>query len=375
MVKQAVCSCAMAFLLLWCAFPAAAQEEAPEVSAASAIVMEAETGRVLYAKNAEEKRAMASTTKIMTALLTLEQEDREVCISEEMVRVEGSSMGLRAGDRLTLHGIAAGMLSVSGNDAANAAAILIDGSQEAFAERMNARAAELGLSDTHFVTPSGLDAEGHETTALDLARLTCAALENEAFLALCSSPQTAVEFLEPAETRYYENHNKLLTQLEGCIGVKTGYTKKAGRCLVSAAERGGVRLVTVTLQAPDDWNDHAALTEYGFSLVERFATPQEPFRGLLPVTGGASFDTLVYGEEETGSPLLKEEAARVERRVELPRFLYAPVREGTPVGAVTYWLDGERIAVFRLYAGEDVPLREQEEPSLWDKIAKFFGWS
>ncbi len=171
---------------------------------------------------------MASTTKIMTALLALEQEDREVTITEDMVRVEGSSMGLRAGDRLMLHDLAVGMLSVSGNDAANAAALLIDGSLEAFADRMNRRAAELGLSSTHFVMPSGLDAEGHETTALDLARLACAALQNEDFLALASSPTVSVTFLEPAETRTYENHNKLLSLMDGCIGVKTGYTKKQG---------------------------------------------------------------------------------------------------------------------------------------------------
>lgn len=373
MFKQAICSCAAAFLVLWACVPVSAAAEPPTVSASAAIVMEAETGRVLFAKNAEEKRAMASTTKIMTALLALEQEDREVTITEDMVRVEGSSMGLRAGDRLMLHDLAAGMLSVSGNDAANAAALLIDGSLEAFADRMNRRAAELGLSSTHFVTPSGLDAEGHETTALDLARLACAALQNEDFLALASSPTVSVTFLESAETRTYENHNKLLSLMDGCIGVKTGYTKKAGRCLVSAAEQNGIRLIAITLQAPDDWNDHQALMEYGFSLVERFQTPEDPFRGSVPVTGGTSEDVLVFGEQETGSPMLKEEADRVERRVELPRFLYAPIREGIPVGTVSYWLDGEEIASFSLYAGEDIA-RKETEPSFWDQIAAFFGW-
>ena len=375
MIKKIICCFGAVCLLLWSGVPAQAQENVPEpsVSAASAILIEAETGRVLFSKNAEEQRAMASTTKIMTALLTLEQEEREVAITADMIAVEGSSMGLRDGDRLTLHGLAAGMLSVSGNDAANAAAILIDGSLSAFADRMNRRAQELGLEHTHFVTPSGLDAEGHYTTASDLAALACAALENEAFRELTSSRQTSVSFLEPAETRTYQNHNKLLTMLDGCIGVKTGYTKQAGRCLVSAAEQNGIRLVAVTLYAPDDWNDHLAMMEYGFSRVERFGTPETPFSGSLPVTGGITEEVPVYGEQETGAPLLTEEADRVVRRVELPRFLYAPVQEGDAVGRVTYWLDGDPLASFPLYAGGDVPCRETE-PGFWEKIAAFFGW-
>ena len=366
MIKKIICCFGAVCLLLWSGVPAQAQENVPEpsVSAASAILIEAETGRVLFSKNAEEQRAMASTTKIMTALLTLEQEDREVAITADMIAVEGSSMGLRDGDRLTLHGLAAGMLSVSGNDAANAAAMLIDGSLSAFADRMNRRAQELGLEHTHFVTPSGLDAEGHYTTASDLAALACAALENEAFRELTSSRQTSVSFLEPAETRTYQNHNKLLTMLDGCIGVKTGYTKQAGRCLVSAAEQNGIRLVAVTLYAPDDWNDHLAMMEYGFSRVKRFGTPETPFSGSLPVTGGITEEVPVYGEQETG---------RVVRRVELPRFLYAPVQEGDAVGRVTYWLDGDPLASFPLYAGGDVPCRETE-PGFWEKIAAFFGW-
>lgn len=375
MIKKAVCLCSIVLFLLWGCFPARAAQTVsePSVSAVSAVLLEAETGRILFAKNAEEERAMASTTKIMTALLTLEQEDREVAITSEMVAVEGSSMGLRDGDRLMLHGLAAGMLSVSGNDAANAAAILIDGSLPAFADRMNRKAQELGLEHTHFVTPSGLDAEGHYTTASDLAMLTRAALQNESFRELASSRQTSVTFLEPSETRTYQNHNKLLTMLDGCIGVKTGYTKQAGRCLVSAAEQNGIRLIGVTLYAPDDWNDHLAMMEYGFSLVKRFETPDEPFSASVPVTGGMAREVPVYGEPETGIPLLSEEAERVVRRVELPRFLYAPVRQGDAVGRVTYWLDGETLASFPLYAEGDVPYQEAE-PGFWEKIAGFFGW-
>ena len=353
------------------AVPARAADQ-PSVSAASAILVETENRRVLFAKNAQEPRAMASTTKIMTALLALEQPDREITITEEMIRAEGSSMGLRAGDRLSLHELAAGMLSVSGNDAANAAAIAIDGSLSAFAARMNRRAAELGLTQTHFVTPSGLDAEGHETTAADLARLMRFAMGNELFASLCGSPQVSVSFEEPEETRTYTNHNKLLTLLEGCIGGKTGYTKRAGRCLVSAAERDGIRLVAVTLSDPDDWNDHMALMEYGFSELELYIEPQTAYSGRLPVTGGSAPFVSVRGEEGEAFPVLQEEAQRVECRVELPPFLYAPVHAGSQIGSLSYWLDGEEKCRVPLYAGQEIAVR-QDDRSFWEKIASFFG--
>lgn len=366
--------CFVMGLAVWLAsgaVPARAAEQ-PSVSAVSAILVEAESGRVLFEKNVQEPRAMASTTKIMTALLTLEQPDREITITEDMIRVEGSSMGLRAGDRLSLHGLAAGMLSVSGNDAANAAAIAIDGSLSAFAERMNRRAAELGLTQTHFVTPSGLDAQGHETTAADLARLMCYAMENESFASLCGSRQVSVSFEEPEEARTYTNHNKLLTLLEGCIGGKTGYTKHAGRCLVSAAERDGIRLVAVTLSDPDDWNDHMALMEYGFSELELYTEPQTPYSGKIAVTGGSAPFVSVQGEEGEAFPVLQEEAQRVECRVELPPFLYAPVHAGSQIGSLSYWLDGEEKCRVPLYAGQEITVR-QDDRSFWEKIASFFG--
>lgn len=372
MWKRLICFITgMAVCLASDAVPARAADQ-PSVSSASAILVETESGRVLFAKNAQEPRAMASTTKIMTALLALEQPDREITITKEMIRAEGSSMGLRAGDRLSLHELAAGMLSVSGNDAANAAAIAIDGSLSAFAERMNRRAAELGLTQTHFVTPSGLDAEGHETTAADLARLMRFAMENELFASLCGSPQVSVSFEEPEETRTYTNHNKLLTLLEGCIGGKTGYTKRAGRCLVSAAERDGIRLVAVTLSDPDDWNDHMALMEYGFSELELYTEPQTAYSGRLPVTGGSAPFVSVRGEEGEAFPVLQEEAQRVECRVELPPFLYAPVHAGSQIGSLSYWLDGEEKCRMPLYAGQEITVR-QDDRSFWEKIASFFG--
>lgn len=355
--------------------PVRAEEPALVLSAQSAVLMTADTGLPLYELDARAKRPMASTTKIMTALLALEEAQRAgdpvVEITEEMVRVEGSSMGLRPGDRLTLTNLAVGMLLASGNDAANAAALFLDGSLEAFAQRMNGRAAEIGMRDTQFVTPSGLDAEGHASTAMDLALLAREALKNPAFRDICASESRAAVFLEPAHTVWFQNHNKLLGQVEGCVGVKTGYTKQAGRCLVSAAERDGVTLIAVTLNDPDDWRDHEALLEYGFSQVKRVSLGGEGFAAALPLVGGAGETVPVRGGEGTAVTLPAEQASQVTRRVLLPRFLYAPVEAGETVGRLQYCLDGTPVVSVPLLAAEDRPQAE-ESPGFWERL--FFSW-
>ena len=247
---------------------------------------------------------MASTTKIMTALLTLEEaaiENRQVKITREMVMVEGSSMGLREGDVLTLRDLAVGMLTVSGNDAANSAAIAVAGSREAFVETMNQRAQALGMTDTHFDTPSGLDGDTHYSTALDMAKLGAAAMSNPEFAAIAGSKSMKVNFLSPEKTVAYQNHNKLLSLYEGCTGVKTGFTKKAGRCLVSSAEKDGVRLVAVTLDAPDDWNDHAALLDYGFSKMTSLTFDESGYSCLLPVAGAGEITVCGSSEPVTAA--------------------------------------------------------------------------
>ena len=224
----------------------------------------------------------------MTALLAFESEHRgdPVTITPEMISVEGSSMGLRAGEVLALGDIARGMMMASGNDGANAIALYLSDSAEAFSEKMNARAAELHMMQTHFVTPSGLDAEGHGSTAYDMALLAAEAMQNEEFAAAVGQTTLSVPFISPEKTVRYENHNRLLKLYPDCTGIKTGFTKKAGRCLVSSAERDGARLICVTLNAPDDWNDHMNLYDYGFAqLAERTYTADfQPVS--LPAVGG-----------------------------------------------------------------------------------------
>ena len=353
-----------------------AQAAGPEVSAQSAVVLTADTGAVLFEKDGHTPRPVASTTKIMTALLALEaaQErgDPLVDITQEMVAVEGSSMGLQAGDSISLTGLAAGMLLASGNDAANAAALYLDGSLESFAARMNQRAAALGMEDTHFVTPSGLDGEdaqglGHLSTAYDMALLARAVLENQAFRQLCSSPSLAVEFAEPVKRVTYTNHNKLLTQYQGCVGVKTGFTKEAGRCLVSAAERDGVLLIAVTLNAPNDWQDHTALLDYGFSQVEPYQLAGGDVRLTVPVVGSPVEVVSLRGSNGGEVTLPLGQGAQVERVVHAPKFLYAPVEAGEQVGEICWYLEGQLLGSAPLTAAGAAPLQEKA-PSLWERL-------
>lgn len=353
-----------------------ARAAGPEVSAQSAVVLTADTGAVLFEKDGHTPRPVASTTKIMTALLALEaaqeQGDPLVDITQEMVAVEGSSMGLQAGDSISLTGLAAGMLLASGNDAANAAALYLDGSLESFAARMNQRAAALGMEDTHFVTPSGLDGEdaqglGHLSTAYDMALLARAALEDQAFRQLCSSPSLAVEFAEPVKRVTYTNHNKLLTQYQGCVGVKTGFTKEAGRCLVSAAERDGALLIAVTLNAPNDWQDHTALLDYGFSQVEPYQLAGGDVRLTVPVVGSPVEAVSLRGSNGGEVTLPLGQGAQVERVVHAPKFLYAPVEAGEQVGEICWYLEGQLLGSAPLTAAGAAPLQEKA-PSLWERL-------
>lgn len=353
-----------------------AQAAGPEVSAQSAVVLTADTGAVLFEKDGHTPRPVASTTKIMTALLALEaaqeQGDPLVDLTQEMVAVEGSSMGLQAGDSISLTGLAAGMLLASGNDAANAAALYLDGSLESFAARMNQRAAALGMEDTHFVTPSGLDGEdaqglGHLSTAYDMALLARAALEDQAFRQLCSSPSLAVEFAEPVKRVTYTNHNKLLAQYQGCVGVKTGFTKEAGRCLVSAAERDGALLIAVTLNAPNDWEDHTALLDYGFSQVEPYQLAGGDVRLTVPVVGSPVEVMSLRGSNGGEVTLPLGQGAQVERVVHAPKFLYAPVEAGEQVGEICWYLEGQLLGSAPLTAAGAAPLQEKA-PSLWERL-------
>ena len=248
-----------ALCLIFCITPAVA--EALEVSATAAVLMDADMGQVLYEKNGDRQMLIASTTKIMTALVVLEHAapDDVITVTPDHM-AEGSSMYLRAGETVRVEELLYGLLLCSGNDAALALTECAGGLVP-FVALMNEKAAALGMAHTSFANPNGLDADGHYSTARDMAVLAAAAVENPTFRRICSSRSVTIG------QRTMENHNRLLRQVEGCVGLKTGYTRAAGRTLVSCTERDGCRLVAVTLQDGNDWADHAALYDYGFRLT------------------------------------------------------------------------------------------------------------
>lgn len=342
-----------------------------DLSAVSAVLIEAETETVLYQKNAGERRAMASTTKIMTALLTIEAGDldREFTVDPLAIRVEGTSMGLQEGDRVSRRDLLYGILLPSGNDAANAAAVSVSGSIPEFVKLMNSKAQELGLSDTHFVTPSGLDADGHYTTALDLARLTAYAMKEETFREIVACRSAEVEFGNPPYKRTLYNSNKMLARYDGAIGVKTGFTDNARRCLVSSAERDGVTLIAVTLNAGDDWNDHTKMLDYGFTQVKAY--PLELGCDTRVSVAGTGQSVGVYSHEETLA-LTPQQRTRITRRVMLPAFVYGTVDKGDKLGEIQFFLDGELVKTCPLYADSTVTV-PKEELSLFRRILEWAG--
>ena len=262
--KAAAALCASAFFLGAVRASRAAQlEQPPQVSAKSAALLDGTTGECLCEKNGDQRALIASTTKIMTGLLVCEAGDldRTVTVPETAAGTEGSSMYLKSGETLTRRELLYGMMLHSGNDAALTLAISVSGSEAAFVRQMNRRACALNLTQTHFANPHGLDSGENYSTALDLVRLAQAALQNEQFRAVVSTKTIT------CAGRTLTNHNKLLWRYDGCIGVKTGYTRHAGRILVSAAERGGRMLIAVTISDPDDWRDHVSLLDYGFAVL------------------------------------------------------------------------------------------------------------
>ncbi|MEA4966278.1 MAG: D-alanyl-D-alanine carboxypeptidase family protein [Oscillospiraceae bacterium] len=337
-MRAAAATVAAALLLASCALAA------PEVSAVHAVLLDADSGRVLYEKNAEERALIASTTKIMTALLVCEQcnlADR-VRIPKAAVGIEGSSIYLREGEILTVQDLLYGMMLHSGNDAAMALAIYCGGTEGDFVALMNDKAGLLGLSQTHFANPNGLDNDGNFSTALDLARLAAYAMKNSDFRCTVSCKTVTIG------SRSLRNHNKLLFRYEGAIGVKTGYTKAAGRILVSAAERSGRQLIAVTINAPDDWNDHTALLDYGFSCYQTTHLVEKgQHLGSVSVVGGTAQTVGIAAAESFSFPMADTETCFVDFQV--PEFLYAPVTAGQDAGTASIRVGETSVGTIPLY--------------------------
>ncbi len=304
------------------------------VSAKSAVLINAETLEVLYSKAEHEKRGIASTTKILTSLIALKygEPQKVVTATKEAVTVEGTSIGLKAGDKITLMALVYGMLLESGNDAANVTAFAISGNITEFAKVMNAYAKKIGMTNSNFANPSGLTNENHYSTAYDMALLTSVAIKNPVFRKIASTESAVIDFGTPEISRRLSNHNRLLKEYDGVFGVKTGYTKASGRCLVTACEKDGVTLIAVTLNAYDDWNDHKKLYDYGFSLYNSSVNIPELKDVKIPVICSnkktVSVDYAVNVEFKTNKKLKSE--------VYIKNFLYPPVKKGDVVGEIVF---------------------------------------
>lgn len=343
-------------------------------AAQAAIVVHPETGTVLYEKNADARLGIASTTKIMTALVVLEHcaLEESVEILPEYTAVEGSSMYLRAGETYTVEELLYGMMLVSGNDAAVALACHTAGSVEAFADMMNDKARALGMTGSAFQNPNGLDAEGHYSTARDMAALTCAAMANDTFCTIAATERVTVG------GQTLVNHNRLLRSYDGAIGVKTGYTKASGRTLVSCAQRGATRFVCVTLSDPDDWNDHTRLLDWAFENYEYRCVAGDTPVYAVPVLSAA--EELCAAVPEEPAYLLVHPDDPVTLKAELPRFVFAPVEQGVRAGTLTATgPDGQSVSVALCYAepaalDPDVKITPLARLGrLWTRVSRYFS--
>ncbi len=352
----------LAILLLFHCAPAHAEAEEPETGAEGAVLIEANTRMVLMASEAHKKLPMASTTKIMTALIAIES-----CSLEETVEVpleaygaEGSSMYLQKGEKLSMRDLLYGLMLVSGNDAAIAIAVHIGGSVAGFAQLMNARARALGANNTNFVTPNGLPSDAHYTTAYDLALIAAEAMGNETFRELVSATYYRTETGLVART--FKNKNKILWEYEGGCGVKTGYTKAAGKCLVFSAERDGMTLVGVVLNCPNMFGSAKAMLDYGYDNYE-LATVVKKGEAVarIHVDNGMKNGLALVAKEDIIIPIIKGESVSLATRVECPSMVAAPVEPGAVLGRA-YVLSGTKtLASTELVALEGVESRSYAE--------------
>ena len=372
-MRNRVLPCLAALVLLFTLLPAPAR--AVDTSAHAAILLDATTGEILYEKNPDEQLAIASITKIVTALTAVKYGSLEdtVTVSRKAAGTEGSSMYLKAGEKLTLHTLLYGLLMRSGNDAAVAIAEHVGGSESAFVALMNQTARELGMFHSSFANPHGLTQTGHYSSARDMAVAANAAMDNETIRRITSTRSITIG------GRTMNTQNKLLDRVEGCIGLKTGYTKAAGRTLVSCVERDGHRLICVTLRDSNDWADHEAFYQYGFERVSAAASaaaqaaqaepevPAEPVRTRRLVTSSGAYcgEAKVADGVFSSVPLMAAQdfwydladSDLVEVRMEVNGPLSAPVWAGDRAGTAVYTVNGTEAGRVDLLCSETIAPR------------------
>ncbi|NLY92090.1 MAG: D-alanyl-D-alanine carboxypeptidase [Firmicutes bacterium] len=330
----------------------------PRINASAAILVEAVSGMILFAKNEHERRPPASTTKIMTAIVTLEKGNpaEVVTVSPKAARTGGSSLWLKAGDQITLGELLEGVMLRSGNDGSVALAEHIAGSEQAFAALMNRKAREIGALNTNFRNPHGLSAPNHYTTAFDLALITRYGFGNPEFARIVGAREEAIEWYQGAKTRQVRNTNRLLWSLAGADGVKTGTTNKAGYCLVASATRDGRRFITVVLNSPDRWGEAARLLEYGFNhfILKQLARVDTP---VTKVEVGQGYPATVelYPRRDLVVVIPKGKEGEAQCRICLDyAALIPPVRAGATVGRLSFYYQGQEVDWVELYPRERI---------------------
>lgn len=339
-----------------------------ELSAECSILYCADTGDVLYERNADREMLIASLTKIMTAIVIIENCDlnAEFTPKPEWCAIEGSSMYLDYTKSYTVKEVLTGLLLVSGNDAATALARYCSGDERSFSAKMNEKANALGLTHTSFRNPHGLDDDEHYSSARDLAVLTAYCMENPEFAGIVSRYSATVK-----DNTYY-NHNKLLINYKGCIGVKTGYTMAAGRTLISCAERNGMRLICVTLNAPDDWNDHTKLLNYGFESYSINSYSPETFKLSIPVISGVRDRALAVPDNDIR--LLINNADDVKVSLDMPKIIFAGALEGEKVGYIRVFVNGELAGSTQLVYTEDVPIDYSAHLTVFEQMKRLLDF-
>lgn len=334
--------------------------EAISVSAECACVIDAATGRVIYDKNMNKQHTMASTTKIMTALVALENSkpDQIVTVSKNAAGKEGTSLYLKAGQKATMEDLLYGLMLQSGNDAAVAIAEGVSGSVVEFAKLMNKKAHQIGALNSSFKNPNGLDEEGHFTTAYDLAMISREAIKNAKFCEIVSTKSKLI--LDGTQT--VSNHNKMLRMYDGCTGIKTGFTKKSGRCLVTSADRNGVKVIAVTLNAPNDWNDHRVMLDFAFENTASFTVIAAGMTvNTVPVISGTSKSVeLTAAEDFRITENKNDKFKNITVKCNIPESVSAPVTEGEVIGDLTVYYCGNPQKTINLIASAGVEYREEK---------------
>ena len=361
----------LAALLAFSAFnvPVLALSER-DISAKSAVVIERETGKILFEKNPYIELPMASTTKIMTGILALENADENavVKISPKAASVEGSSIYLAPGEEIKMIDLVYGLMLNSGNDAAIAIAEYVSGSTDEFAKLMTEKAHAIGCEHTSFKNPNGLDAEGHYTTAYDLALIARYALSNQRFAQVVATKQKSIPRLGVENARYLKNHNKLLFTYEGCNGVKTGFTKASGRTLVSSATGNGKSAICVTLNAPNDWKDHTLMLDYAFEniMLNQILTKGDVLK-TIPVKHGTIDKVNLVAADDFVFP----DTENLSFEFQTGKFMEAPVTEGQMAGTVFVKYNGKTVGTIELISHDAVPRVEKRE-TLFDMSKRIF---